>query len=66
MGEYTIDHKRRGCYEVCYVEYKGEARRSTYLTNFKNKKAAQRFVEAHSEGKVEIDSETCIPVPDFK
>tara|TARA_R100001594_G_scaffold613_3_gene2445 strand:- start:847 stop:984 length:138 start_codon:yes stop_codon:yes gene_type:complete len=37
-----------------------------YLTNFRNKKAAERFIEAHSNDQVEIDPETCVPTPDFK
>ncbi len=37
-----------------------------YLTNFKNKKAAERFIEAHKKDQVGIDPETCVPTPDFK
>jgi hypothetical protein len=66
MKEYTISHKRRGCYEVCLVYPHGEVVRSEYLTNFRNKKAAKRFIEEHQKGKVTIDPDTCIPTPDFK
>jgi len=59
---YIINHARHGCYEVLLRE----AERMTYLTNFRNKKAAERFVSAHKEGQVTIDPETCIPTPDFK
>ena len=61
-SKYTIRHARHGCYEV--ILEVGE--KMAYLTNFKNKKAAERFIVAHEKGEVTIDPETCIPSPDFK
>ena len=61
VDNYIINHVRHGCYEV--ILKIGE--NMTYLTNFKNKKAAERFIEAH-KNEVTIDPETCIPEPDFK
>ena len=59
---YIINHVRHGCYEVIMrLDEK-----LIYLTNFRNKKAAERFIEAHSNDQVEIDPETCVPTPDFK
>ena len=62
VSVYDIRHAARGCYEV--ILKKNE--KMIYLTNFKNKKAAARFVEAHKNNEVVIDPETCIPTPDFK
>jgi hypothetical protein len=62
ISNYHINHVRHGCYEV--ILQTGE--KMAYLTNFKNKKAAERFVEAHEDGEVVIDPETCVPTPDFK
>tara|TARA_R110000824_G_scaffold223032_4_gene410786 strand:+ start:116 stop:406 length:291 start_codon:yes stop_codon:yes gene_type:complete len=62
VSNYIINHRRHGCYEV--VLKTGE--KMLYLTNFKNKKAAEKFVEAHKLDQVIIDPETCIPTPDFK
>ena len=62
VDNYIINHVRHGCYEV--ILNIGE--KMLYLTNFKNKKAAQLFIEAHKKGQVTIDPETCIPDPDFK
>ena len=53
---------RHGCYEV--LKQSGE--RTIYLTNFRNKKAAAKFIEQHKKGKVQIDWDTAIPTPDFK
>ena len=61
---YEVKHVRRGCYEVILVDHKEG--RYEYLTNFRNKKAALAFIEAHRDGKVEIDPDTRIPTPDFK
>jgi hypothetical protein len=66
MKEYQIKHVRRGCYQVFLVDSSRDIGRYQYLTNFKNKKAAKNFIEAHKRGEVEIDPETCIPTPDFK
>ena len=62
VSNYLIRHIRHGCYEV--ILQIGE--KMVYLTNFKNKKAAERFIEAHKSDQVTIDPETCIPTPDFK
>ncbi len=62
VDNYIINHTRRGCYEV--ILKIGET--LAYLTNFKNKKAAERFIEAHKKDMVTIDPETCVPTPDFK
>jgi len=62
VSKYIIRHARHGCYEV--ILQTGE--KMAYLTNFKNKKAAEKFVEAHENDEVTIDPETCIPKPDFK
>jgi hypothetical protein len=62
VSNYLINHHRHGCYEV--ILKTGE--QMLYLTNFKNKKAAEKFVEAHKKDQVTIDPETCIPTPDFK
>ena len=62
ISKYVINHSRHGCYEV--ILKTGE--RMVYLTNFKNKKAAERFIEAHEKGQVTINPETCVPTPDFK
>ncbi len=59
---YIINHVRHGCYEVLMKEDE----KTIYLTNFRNKKAALKFVEAHKQDEVTIDPETCIPTPDFK
>jgi len=61
-SNYDIIHARHGCYEV--ILRTGE--KMVYLTNFRNKKAAQLFVEAHERDEVAIDSETYVPTPDFK
>ena len=61
-SNYIINHVRHGCYEVILkMEDK-----LVYLTNFRNKKAAERFIEAHENNQVTIDPETCVPTPDFK
>jgi hypothetical protein len=62
VSNYIINHARHGCYEV--ILKTGE--KMLYLTNFKNKKAAEQFADAHKEGKVTIDPETRVPTPDFK
>jgi len=62
VSDYVISHVRHGCYEV--ILKTGE--KMIYLTNFKNKKAAARFIEAHKDNQVTIDPETCVPTPDFK
>ena len=62
VDNYIVNRAGHGCYEV--ILKIGEA--LTYLTNFKNKKAAERFIEAHKKDQVKIDPETCIPTPDFK
>lgn len=62
VSKYIVRHARHGCYEV--ILQTGE--KMIYLTNFKNKKAAEKFVEAHENDEVTIDPETCIPKPDFK
>ena len=62
VSDYQINHPRRGCYEVILCA--GE--KMVYLTNFRNKKAAERFIKAHKSGEVFIDPETCVPSPDFK
>jgi len=61
-SDYLINHVRHGCYEV--ILKTGE--KLVYLTNFRNKKAAERFIKAHEKNEVIIDPETCIPTPDFK
>ncbi|MAG27089.1 hypothetical protein CMI47_16250 [Candidatus Pacearchaeota archaeon] len=61
-SNYNIRHARHGCYEV--ILHRDE--KMIYLTNFRNKKAAEKFIEAHKNGEVSIDPETCIPTPDFK
>jgi len=66
LVEYEIRHPRRAVYEVVLVDRNKTIGRYRYLTNFKNKKAAKNFIEAHKKGEVEIDPETCIPTPDFK
>ena len=62
VDNYIVTRARHGCYEV--ILKIGEV--LTYLTNFKNKKAAERFIEAHKKDQVKIDPGTCIPTPDFK
>ena len=62
VNNYVVSHVRHGCYEVILKADE----RMVYLTNFKNKKAAERFIEAHKKDEVTIDPETCIPTPDFK
>jgi len=62
ISNYVISHSRHGCYEV--ILHMGE--KMIYLTNFKNKKAAERFIEAHKKDQVKIDPETLVPTPDFK
>jgi len=62
VSNYHINHARHGCYEV--ILQRNE--KMLYLTNFRNKKAAQKFIEAHKKNEVTIDPETCIPTPDFK
>jgi len=67
MKEYRIDHVKRGCYNVILVdESKTASGRYEYLTNFKNKRAANAFVKAHQRGEVTIDPETKVPTPDFE
>jgi len=62
IAPYQIRHAARGCYEV--ILEAGE--KMIYLTNFRNKRAAQKFIEAHKNNEVTIDPETCVPTPDFK
>ena len=62
VDNYIINHVRHGCYEV--ILKIGD--KLAYLTNFKNKKAAEKFIEAHKKDQVTIDPETCVPSPDFK
>ncbi len=62
ISNYIVNHVRHGCYEV--ILKTGE--KLAYLTNFRNKKAAERFIKAHENNEVTIDPETCIPTPDFK
>lgn len=62
VSNYIINHVRHGCYEVI-LKMEGKL---VYLTNFRNKKAAERFIEAHENNQVTIDPETCVPTPDFK
>ena len=64
--EYEIKHVRRGCYEVILNDDSKSVGKHMYLTNFRNKKAAQKFIEAHKKGEVSIDAATCVPTPDFK
>ena len=59
---YIVNHVRHGCYEVLLRD--GE--RLHYLTNFRNKKAADSFIAAHKRDEVTIDPDTRIPTPDFK
>tara|TARA_R100000664_G_C2744557_1_gene132542 strand:+ start:1471 stop:1665 length:195 start_codon:yes stop_codon:yes gene_type:complete len=59
---YEVKHVRHGCYEVLMKKDD----KTIYLTNFRNKKAVEKFIKAHQKGKVTIDPETCIPTPDFK
>jgi len=59
---YHVNHVRHGCYEVILQINE----KMIYLTNFRNKKATQKFIEAHKNNEVTIDPETCIPTPDFK
>jgi len=61
-SNYNIRHAGRGCYEV--ILHCDE--NMIYLTNFKNQKAAENFVEAHKHNKVTLDPATCVPTPDFK
>ena len=37
-----------------------------YLTNFKNMRAAKKFIKEYSAGNVTIDPDTRVPTPDFK
>tara|TARA_R110000824_G_scaffold24884_20_gene87181 strand:+ start:486 stop:686 length:201 start_codon:yes stop_codon:yes gene_type:complete len=66
MIEYVIEHRKHGCYSVTEVDDEKEAGRYKYLTNFKNKKAAKKFVEEYKKGNVVIDPETRVPTPDFQ
>lgn len=59
---YIINHVRHGCYEVILRQDE----HLVYLTNFRNKKAAERFIGAHKQGQVTIDPDTRVPTPDFK
>ena len=61
-NNYIVNHVRHGCYEVILKINE----KLVYLTNFRNKKAAERFIEAHKKDEVTIDPETCVPTPDFK
>ena len=63
---YQIDHVRHGCYEVRIVNESKDIGKYRYLTNFRNKKAANKFIEEHKKGNVTIETETSIPTPDFK
>ena len=62
LNNYVINHPRHGCYEVILKDDE----KLIYLTNFRNKKAAEKFIEAHKKNEVTIDPETCVPTPDFK
>lgn len=63
---YEVDHVRHGCYEVRIVDESKEIGKYKYLTNFRNKKAAKKFIEQHKLDNVTIDPKTSIPIPDFK
>tara|TARA_Y100000034_G_C6607955_1_gene264687 strand:+ start:337 stop:531 length:195 start_codon:yes stop_codon:yes gene_type:complete len=62
IEDYIVNHAKRGCYEVLLEE--GE--QLLYLTNFRNPRAAKKFIEEHKRGNVRIDPDTCIPTPDFE
>jgi len=64
--KYIIEHKKHGCYEVCLTYTQDSNPHALYLTNFRNKKAAENFIKEHKRGNVVIDPETRIPTPDFK
>tara|TARA_R110002020_G_scaffold11386_10_gene42943 strand:+ start:1713 stop:1931 length:219 start_codon:yes stop_codon:yes gene_type:complete len=64
--DYQINHVRHGCYEVIKIDRSLEFIRYVYLTNFRNMKAAKKFIEQHMIGAVKIDTVTRIPDPDFK
>ena len=66
MKEYVIEHAKHGCWQVVLVDEDKEIGKYQYLTAFKNKKAAKKFIEQHQKGNVTIDPETRIPTPDFK
>jgi len=66
MEEYRINHAAHGCYEVILIKYNNGEKKCEYLTNFRNKKAAMAFVEAHRLNEVAIDLDTRIPTPDFR
>jgi hypothetical protein len=66
MKEYRIDHVKHGCYNVILVDESKDPIRYEYLTNFRNKRAANAFVKAHEKGEVHIDPKTKIPTPDFE
>ena len=66
MEEYLINHVARGCYEVILARKSKSNNTYEYLTNFKNKRAAMSFVEAHKLNKVVVDIDTRIPTPDFR
>jgi len=61
VSPYLINHLSHGCYEVILKEEE----KMMYLTNFRNKSAAEKFILAHEKGEVTIDLETCVPTPDF-
>jgi len=61
VSPYLINHLGHGCYEVILKQEE----KMVYLTNFRNKKAAEKFILAHENGEVAIDLETRVPTPDF-
>jgi len=66
IDDYQINHARHGCYEVIKIDRSLEFIRYIYLTNFRNMKAAKKFIEQHMIGAVKIDPITRVPDPDFK
>jgi len=64
--DYQIRHARHGCYEVRLVDETAEPTSYRYLTNFKNMRAAKKFIKEYSAGNVTIDPDTRVPTPDFK
>jgi hypothetical protein len=66
IDNYQIIHVRHGCYEVIEIDKSLEMARYVYLTNFRNIKAAKKFIEQHSKGAVKLDPVTRVPDPDFK
>lgn len=66
IQQYQINHPRHSCYEIILIDESKEVGKFKYLTNFRNKKAAKKFIEQHVLGNVIIDPETNVPTPDFK